>query len=89
MRSSVVYEIARFWGQRIGTFKEREGWHGCQMPIGILNGIILASSIPGKCVKLDRARAHLFLLRMFQRRRGSKSVAAEQGTETISQKIAG
>jgi site-specific DNA-methyltransferase (adenine-specific) len=27
-----------------GTFTEREGWHGCQMPIGILNRIILASS---------------------------------------------
>ena len=23
-----------------GTFKEREGWHGCQMPIGVLNRII-------------------------------------------------
>src|SRR4051812_20593477 len=29
-----------------GTFKEREGWHGCQMPIGILNRIIKASSNP-------------------------------------------
>jgi site-specific DNA-methyltransferase (adenine-specific) len=27
-----------------GTFKEREGWHGCQMPIGVLNRIIKASS---------------------------------------------
>ena len=27
-----------------GTFKEREGWHGCQMPIGVLNRIISASS---------------------------------------------
>jgi site-specific DNA-methyltransferase (adenine-specific) len=27
-----------------GTFKEREGWHGCQMPIGVLNRIIAASS---------------------------------------------
>jgi DNA modification methylase len=33
-----------------GTFKEREGWHGCQMPIGILNRIILASSNPGDVV---------------------------------------
>ncbi len=33
-----------------GTFKEREGWHGCQMPIGILNRIILASSNPGDIV---------------------------------------
>jgi site-specific DNA-methyltransferase (adenine-specific) len=27
-----------------GTFKEREGWHGCQMPFGVLNRIIKASS---------------------------------------------
>jgi site-specific DNA-methyltransferase (adenine-specific) len=33
-----------------GTFKEREGWHGCQMPMGVLNRIILASSNPGEIV---------------------------------------
>jgi len=33
-----------------GTFKEREGWHGCQMPIGVLNRIIAASSNPGDIV---------------------------------------
>jgi site-specific DNA-methyltransferase (adenine-specific) len=33
-----------------GTFKEREGWHGCQMPMGVLNRIILASSNPGDVV---------------------------------------
>lgn len=33
-----------------GTFKEREGWHGCQMPIAVLNRIILASSNPGDVV---------------------------------------
>lgn len=33
-----------------GTFKEREGWHGCQMPIGVLNRIIQASSNPGDIV---------------------------------------
>jgi site-specific DNA-methyltransferase (adenine-specific) len=33
-----------------GTFKEREGWHGCQMPIGVLNRIIRASSNPGDVV---------------------------------------
>ncbi|HMB96787.1 MAG TPA: site-specific DNA-methyltransferase, partial [Tepidisphaeraceae bacterium] len=27
-----------------GTFKEREGWHGCQMPIGVLDRIIRAAS---------------------------------------------
>jgi site-specific DNA-methyltransferase (adenine-specific) len=33
-----------------GTFKEREGWHGCQMPIEVLNRIIKASSNPGDIV---------------------------------------
>jgi site-specific DNA-methyltransferase (adenine-specific) len=33
-----------------GTFKEREGWHGCQMPIEVLNRIIMASSNPGDVV---------------------------------------
>lgn len=33
-----------------GTFSEREGWHGCQMPIGVLNRIVLASSNPGDVV---------------------------------------
>lgn len=33
-----------------GTFKEREGWHGCQMPMGVLNRVINASSNPGDIV---------------------------------------
>jgi site-specific DNA-methyltransferase (adenine-specific) len=33
-----------------GTFKEREGWHGCQMPMGVLNRVISASSNPGDVV---------------------------------------
>ncbi|MGD0541017.1 MAG: site-specific DNA-methyltransferase [Tepidisphaeraceae bacterium] len=33
-----------------GTFKEREGWHGCQMPMGVLDRIIRASSNPGDMV---------------------------------------
>ncbi len=33
-----------------GTFKEREGWHGCQMPIGVLNRVVLASSDRGDIV---------------------------------------
>ncbi len=33
-----------------GTFKEREGWHGCQMPMGVLERIIKASSNPGDIV---------------------------------------
>jgi DNA modification methylase len=33
-----------------GTFKEREGWHGCQMPIGVLDRIIRAASNPGDVV---------------------------------------
>jgi DNA modification methylase len=33
-----------------GTFKERQGWHPCQMPENLLKRIISASSIPGDCV---------------------------------------
>ena len=33
-----------------GTFKEREGWHGCQMPMAVLDRIIRASSNPGDVV---------------------------------------
>jgi site-specific DNA-methyltransferase (adenine-specific) len=33
-----------------GTFKEREGWHGCQMPIAVLDRIIKASSNRGDVV---------------------------------------
>ncbi|MEM1011094.1 MAG: site-specific DNA-methyltransferase [Planctomycetota bacterium] len=33
-----------------GTFKEREGWHGCQMPIAVLDRIIKAASHPGDVV---------------------------------------
>ena len=33
-----------------GTFKEREGWHGCQMPIAVLDRIIKSSSNPGDVV---------------------------------------
>jgi site-specific DNA-methyltransferase (adenine-specific) len=33
-----------------GTFKEREGWHGCQMPVAVLDRIIKASSNPNDLV---------------------------------------
>ena len=33
-----------------GTFKERQGWHPCQMPETLLTRIITASSNPGDCV---------------------------------------
>jgi len=33
-----------------GTFKERSGWHGCQMPEQLLGRIIRASSNPGDVV---------------------------------------
>ena len=33
-----------------GTFKERSGWHGCQMPEQLLGRIIKASSRPGELV---------------------------------------
>jgi DNA modification methylase len=33
-----------------GTFKERQGWHPCQMPENLLKRIISVSSNPGECV---------------------------------------
>jgi site-specific DNA-methyltransferase (adenine-specific) len=33
-----------------GTFKERQGWHPCQMPENLLKRIIAVSSNPGDCV---------------------------------------
>jgi len=33
-----------------GTFKERQGWHGCQMPEQLLGRIIRATSNPGEIV---------------------------------------
>ncbi len=33
-----------------GTFKEREGWHGCQMPLAVLERIIKVASTPGDIV---------------------------------------
>jgi site-specific DNA-methyltransferase (adenine-specific) len=33
-----------------GTFKEREGWHGCQMPMGVLDRVIKSASNPGDLV---------------------------------------
>ncbi len=33
-----------------GTFKEREGWHPCQMPESLLRRIVAVSSNPGDCV---------------------------------------
>lgn len=33
-----------------GTFKERQGWHGCQMPEALLTRIVRASSDPGDVV---------------------------------------
>ncbi len=41
------------WNQDVrvcGTFKEREGWHPCQMPESLLKRIIAASSNPDDCV---------------------------------------
>jgi site-specific DNA-methyltransferase (adenine-specific) len=33
-----------------GTFSEREGWHGCQMPLAVLERIVRVSSNPGDVV---------------------------------------
>lgn len=44
-------EADTWYASRVcGTFMEREGWHGCQMPIAVLDRIIKASSNPGDLV---------------------------------------
>jgi len=45
-RDSDTWNVSRV----CGTFKEREGWHGCQMPLAVLDRIIKASSNPGDVV---------------------------------------
>ena len=39
-----------FFSRVCGTFKERKGWHGCQMPEQLLGRIIRVSSNPGELV---------------------------------------
>jgi site-specific DNA-methyltransferase (adenine-specific) len=39
-----------YFSRVCGTFKERAGWHGCQMPERLLERIILACSQPGELV---------------------------------------
>ncbi|MBI1825418.1 MAG: site-specific DNA-methyltransferase [Planctomycetes bacterium] len=39
-----------FFSRVAGTFKERRGWHGCQMPEQLLGRIIRACSNPGEIV---------------------------------------
>jgi DNA modification methylase len=39
-----------FFSRVCGTFKERAGWHGCQMPEQLLGRIIKACSNPGELV---------------------------------------
>ncbi|MGF1633229.1 MAG: DNA-methyltransferase [Phycisphaerae bacterium] len=44
-------EADTWYASRVcGTFAEREGWHGCQMPIAVLDRIIKAASNPGDVV---------------------------------------
>ena len=46
MPNDVWHEFSRV----CGTFKERQGWHPCQMPESLLTRIIAVSSNPGDCV---------------------------------------
>ena len=59
LRPQEAHEQAKLFGEKddvwfssrvCGTFKEREGWHGCQMPLAILDRIIKATSNPGDVV---------------------------------------
>lgn len=44
------YEDTWYFRRVCGTFKERAGWHGCQMPEQLLGRIIKACSNPGDVV---------------------------------------
>ncbi len=77
-----------------GTFKERAGWHGCQMPEQVLGRIIRASSNPGDLVldpfagsgttlavarKLDRQALGFELSAEYAARAQARLAAAEPG----------
>lgn len=51
-QSELFDELDDVWNaSRVcGTFKEREGWHGCQMPLAVLDRIIKSASNPGDVV---------------------------------------
>ena len=51
-QSPLFDPAADLWAESrvCGTFKEREGWHGCQMPLAVLERIIKAASNPGDVV---------------------------------------
>src|SRR4029434_3388602 len=44
------HEDTWYFSRVCGTFKERAGWHGCQMPEQLLGRIIRVSSNPGDVV---------------------------------------
>lgn len=45
-----AHEDTWYFPRVCGTFKERKGWHGCQMPEQLLGRIIKACSNPGELV---------------------------------------
>jgi site-specific DNA-methyltransferase (adenine-specific) len=45
-----AHEDTWYFSRICGTFKERAGWHGCQMPEQLLGRIIRACSNPGETV---------------------------------------
>src|SRR4051794_15059219 len=45
-----AHEDTWYFSRVCGTFKERAGWHGCQMPEQLLGRIIRVSSNPGELV---------------------------------------
>ena len=48
-KGRLPHDVWRF-SRVCGTFKEREGWHPCQMPLDLLERIVLACSRPGEVV---------------------------------------
>ena len=49
-RGKMPDDVWNTYSRVCGTFKERTGWHPCQMPESLLKRIISVSSNPGDCV---------------------------------------
>jgi adenine specific DNA methylase Mod len=72
-----------------GTFKERAGWHPCQMPESLLKRIIAASSNPGDCVLDPFSGSGTTAAAAFQLGRNYVGVEiSEQYVENSNQRLA-
>jgi len=72
-----------------GTFKERKGWHPCQMPTALLERIILACSNPGDVVLDPFAGSGTTLVAAAQKQRRWAGIElSEEYTAEATRRIA-